>query len=584
MDPRYSAQDVLRCDLCETKILQSHCELCHINLCKGCVGEHLSDVSNKHRVVPYKEKGSTPNYPICQNHADKYSILYCEVCDFPVCSSCISSDEHHGHKLTDVLQKLESKIKDIENDLKELEKTLHPRYEEIALEIRIEKDKLEDHYKKLTEAVTSQGEKWHQEINNIVKEQTSKIEEMKIKHLALLEKQEEEITQNISEVKEGIVDLKEIRESNAFAYKAKSDKFRRFLSKVTVSFPCFSPKNINTENLTQQFGFLSTISVTTQKHWHALERKRDASASVAGQRIDPELIDSIHIGHDLGMYNITCLSDEEIWTSNIFAENIMKLFNCHGKILRSIDPPKELFGLDFIDMDVTKTGELVCTACEASSVYLVKNEKLEKLIQLQNWKPHSVCCSSSGDLLVIMESKENSQTKVVRYSGSTEKQTIQFDDEDNLLFSSALNSYRSITENRNLDICVADGGANEVVVVNQGGNLRFRYTIIPSTTGNNLCAYGITTDSHGHILISDGDNHCIQILDQNGQFLRHISNCDLKASFGFRVDSEIFTPFGICVDSKDNLFVTEVYCGKMKKIKYIKDKNDEDRHLKCEIS
>ncbi|XP_062596654.1 tumor susceptibility gene 101 protein-like isoform X3 [Saccostrea cucullata] len=64
MDPRYSAQDVLLCDLCQTDSLQSYCELCHLNLCIVCVGKHLSDSSKRHNVVnivPYRYKTSTPN-------------------------------------------------------------------------------------------------------------------------------------------------------------------------------------------------------------------------------------------------------------------------------------------------------------------------------------------------------------------------------------------------------------------------------------------------------------------------------------------------------------------------------------------
>ena len=74
-----------------------------------------------------------------------------------------------------------------------------------------------------------------------------------------------------------------------------------------------------------------------------------------------------------------------------------------------------------------------------------------------------------------MTSDDGAQTKVVLLnSGSTEKQTIVWDDQGKPLYSSRYTKY--LSENRNSDICVADSGANAVVVVSAAGKLRFRYT------------------------------------------------------------------------------------------------------------
>lgn len=85
---------------------------------------------------------------------------------------------------------------------------------------------------------------------------------------------------------------------------------------------------------------------------------------------------------------------------------------------------------------------------------------------------------------------------------------------------------KNITENRNLDVCVANLAAEAVVVDNQAGKLRFRYT-----------------------------GHSTKLKEE---FLRYIDNIVLDYSNG------------MCIDTLDNLFVAEYSSGDVKVIRYLK--------------
>ncbi|XP_056004220.1 uncharacterized protein LOC130049992 [Ostrea edulis] len=548
MDPFRRAQIILLCDLCKTAHLQSHCERCDINLCQTCVGKHLSDSSIRHKVVLYKYRKSL-NYSTCPDHADELCKHYCEKCDLPVCSTCVSSSKHEGHDTSDILEKLSAKTESLQKDLDEVETRIYPRYEEMASDVHTEKAQLETNYGELTTIADQQGEILHREITAIVNQRKSDIQEMKNKHLSTLNKNTDEITQKITELKQIMSDLKSILKSNDVSltstYKSRNSEFRTLPPKVRVTVPSLSAQKINKDQLNEMFGSLSPLSINTE-HGDTMKSAEAVSSPPVKPLLDePRVTATIDTGYTL--YSVSCLSEDQVWTRG--DNETMKLLNLQSELLTSIQTKS---GIPPSDIAVTRDGDLVYT--DYRTVNLIKNKQIQTVITLQGWYPRSVCCTASDDLLVIMYSDDRKQYKVVRYSGSTEKQSIQFDDQGHPLYSSGY--YKSISENKNLDICVADCVARAVVVVNQSGKLRFRYTGHPSNTKQPFTPVGITTDSQSHILTADNNYNRIHILDQDGQFLRYI-HCDLD------------TPWGLCVDIRDNLFVAERYTATVKKIQYL---------------
>nr|XP_022305046.1 E3 ubiquitin-protein ligase TRIM71-like [Crassostrea virginica] len=557
MDPRHSAQDVVRCALCRDAVAPLYCNVCHTHLCKDCVEKHFSDKSKVHNVVPLEQFLSTLNYPKCPTHPTKQCELRCEQCDIPICISCISSGKHIGHKQLEIFADFESKKEVLRRDLQELEKYIFPKYQESAAIIKTQKTDQLKHSQKLTSELNIQGEALHREINTIIQRKQAEIDEMNAQHLAAIEKQEGETNKALYEIKQVIQDLKSLLDTSDVGlvskYRSRIEELRKLPTKLKISLPNFLPQKINREELLKQIGFLSPLSIETEEQGYTVLSPGADSSPPARPLLDvPRLVtDILTSGYDY-LYHVSCLSDEEIWTSG--HNEIMKLYNLKGELLKSVQTKS---GNRPEDIAVTRSGGLVYA--DDRSINLVSGTQIQTLITLRGWRPRGLCSTSSGDLLVTMTSDDKKQTKVVRYSGTTEKQTVQWDDQGKPLYSSGrYSNIKYLSENRNLDICVADYKADAVVVVSAGGKLRFRYTGPPSTPGESFRPRGITTDSQANILTSDYNNHLIHIINQDGHFLRLFHNCGLQR------------PWGLCVDSQDNLFVAEVNTGKVKKLQYYK--------------
>lgn len=326
--------------------------------------------------------------------------------------------------------------------------------------------------------------------------------------------------------------------------------------KVIVTLPCFSPNQINIDELYGQFGSLSAYPIVTEKQ-NATRSDEEFSLSIEKIFLDePKSIKDINIMY-YNAYNVSCKNDEEIWTYG--DDNSIKLYDLQGKMVRST---VNRFG--FIPWDIVGNygGDLVYTVHTNKSVNIVYEKNRYIVIREHGWIPLNTCSTLSGDLLVVMikdedkdeDKDENKETKIVRYVYSKEEQIIQIDDLGQPLYSSGCTKY--ISENKNRNVCVADYEASAVVVVNHAGKLKFRYTTSLSTKEELFKPSGINADSQCRILTVDSDNNCIHILDKDGQFLRYIDNCNLAF------------PWGICLDSKDNLFVVEIDRRKVKKIQY----------------
>lgn len=547
MDPNCSAQDAVRCTLCTSSVATMFCEVCDINLCKDCIEIHLSDSSKVHKVVSLKQCLATLNYPKCGKHEDMRCELHCEQCKTSICAQCISSKEHKNHDIVDILKYFESKKEVLHNDLQELEESIFPNYQEIASKIPVHRADLSKNSQTLTTDFDKQGEEWHKEIENAIMKLKSDIEEMVNRHQAVLNKHEDEITVTITEIRQSIADLKKLQESKDIChvteYESRNAEFQRLLPNINISLPNFTPQKIDRDQFLKKFGSLDqpAVSFATKECSNTVQIPGAESSTLSDKPLldIPKVVTAFVTEYE-ELKSVAYLNDDEVWTCG--DDNIITLYNIQGEQLNSVKTQSRKRPFDIA---VKQNGILVYTVDENKTVNVAENTDTHRAISLSRWEPSGVCVTTSGDLLVVMYSWKNSQVKVVRYSGFASKQSYHYGERG---------SRGYVCENKNLDICASFN--SEIVVGSQAGKHRFTYSGPESATKKSFSFTGIATDSQCKILTIDDNNSCIHILDQNGTFLRFINNCGLRS------------PSNLGMDNNDNLLVTELYTGKVKKVQY----------------
>jgi hypothetical protein len=249
---------------------------------------------------------------------------------------------------------------------------------------------------------------------------------------------------------------------------------------------------------------------------------------------------------------IACAGSDRAWISG--EDKMIRCFDMHGTVTDTVTSKCSQFPGD---VAVNRQGELIFSDANTRTVNIVRHGKIVTLITApMGWHPRRLCCTKSGDILVSMCSTDISHYKIVRYQGQKVTQEIHKDERGNPIYQGGEYGL-CVTDNNNGDIVASDRNAREVVVVNRTGKVRFRYNDKPPGGQKPFGPIKILTNSIGHIIVGDDFNRCLHILDQSGRFLR----C---------VDSGLYRPLGLSVDSEGRLWVGQYETGEVKVIQYMK--------------
>lgn len=168
-------------------------------------------------------------------------------------------------------------------------------------------------------------------------------------------------------------------------------------NKVNVTFPRYSPLIIYQMKNHQYFSWFESFIFEIEE----LVYSKDSQSAVSLTYDITSLVNEPLVVSDrcteYGLRSLSCLNDEDVWTCS--SDSILRLYNLKGELMRAIHTKS---GNKPYDIAVTKNGDLVYTDKEEKTVNISKNEQTRTQIRLRKWEPLGVCCTTSGDLLIVL--------------------------------------------------------------------------------------------------------------------------------------------------------------------------------------
>ena len=134
-------------------------------------------------------------------------------------------------------------------DLYHIEKFIYPKYQEAATKIPIQRADVNKRSQKLTTALEKQGEALHREIDTVIQEMKSEIDDMEAQHIAAIDRHKEAINHTITEITQVILDLKRLLDTSDICliseYKSRTEEFNNFPAQFKMTLPTFTAQEIN---------------------------------------------------------------------------------------------------------------------------------------------------------------------------------------------------------------------------------------------------------------------------------------------------------------------------------------------------
>lgn len=546
-------QTAINCDTCENNA-KHLCRNCHDRLCDRCKNIHSkSKATFDHEVVLLTLEALTlpecPSSYACKWHPKFRAIIGCQKCEVPVCEKCLIG-EHNGHKVIEITQLFQIKIKKLEEKL-DVVRSEHPKFESKLEKVKGRQNVLSENKDNMKKEVDVHFERVISSLIAYKQQLLTSIDVKTLEDFNLLKGQENFLQTSIQNMIEYMsnIQAEDVQERMAFIMYSPCS--------TADILPEGCPPFLGPGILKYSEGCLekSLIQKISGSICKSLEDttllKKLSVQSIKTFEVDQEQIQTLC--YDSGLYWIFSLN-----------KGTFRKCNDEGDCIDEIK----------IGSVQTRRNNPFCVVYnervhavyrnDSSTLFMLKDSQEKLFINVAPLLVVCLCLTSDGEILAGLANVIQNYFGIARYSIRGERkqfltQIIKKWTPKPLLLGNSFRAY--IVENVNGDIClsVETNLSNAVIVIRPNGDHRFTYEgkgsfflIKP------FLPRGICTNALGHILIADENNHGIHVLNKDGGFLTMLTIPGEQQAI----------PISLCIDRQNNLCIGCVD-GKIRILKYL---------------
>ena len=555
------------------------CLECLINLCKLCQSSHVnSDTDKVHRFLEFVEPASDTKSAkfslptkmtytrFCRVHVSEEMTIYCCKCDIVVCKICKEA-KHRTHTVQDA--KDVAKItKDFISPLLGSIKEYLPEFQDYLKKIKTSQRELDSDLDNAVKDIESRSKFLQMEIEKISQKLIAEVKERHKSENDMVDVEVKKVIQSYQSMATLASSAERILKIGSDINVIESSKRiqKRFLqveddlpsvSRTKIETVGFVPGGLMAQNLQSMFGQCSKGEIelpTLPVPWGLRAAKEIQMRSLSSFKIK-EIPDTVQA--------IAPINDNEAWICCGWGTKEVHLYTAQGEKKKTVE----------LDMQVdhicaTPSGEILVSSYEDK--YIKKIDKNFNVCDfaIPHLYPGGMVMNKRKELYVCAVDSyttrraAHSQRMIMKMSeyGMNLDQIDEYD--DNALFGAP---YR-VSESPARELCVTDReeGKLRVTVVDQQGAIRFKYAgpseVKMKQAFNPL---GLCSDRYANLLISDWGNHCVHLLNSEGEFQ------------GFMLSKKdgLYKPNALALDKAGHLWVGDGN-STIRVYKYSKRNND----------